>query len=58
MKKKSSTSFWSMNFSEDEVSEIRKLFENECNRRKAAEAEVEHLKILLGKNTHTQVYFS
>lgn len=44
--------------SEDEVSEIRKLFENECNRRKAAEAEVEHLKILLGKNTHTQVYFS
>ncbi|KHN40135.1 Armadillo repeat-containing kinesin-like protein 2 [Glycine soja] len=40
--------------SEDEVSEIRKLFENECNRRKAAEAEVEHLKILLGKNTHTQ----
>ncbi|KAG5089177.1 hypothetical protein JHK86_001789 [Glycine max] len=25
--------------SEDEVSEIRKLFENECNRRKAAEAE-------------------
>lgn len=44
--------------SEDEVAEIRKLFENECNRRKAVEAEVEHLKCLLGKYTQTEVYFS
>lgn len=44
--------------SADEVAEIKKLFENECNRRKAAEAEVEHLKCLLGKYTHTKVYFS
>ncbi|KAL2337441.1 hypothetical protein Fmac_011887 [Flemingia macrophylla] len=40
--------------SADEVVEIKKLFENECNKRKAVEAEVEHLKCLLGKYTDTE----
>lgn len=43
--------------SADEVAELKKLLENETNRRKAAEEEVEYLKCQLGKYSQTEVTF-
>ncbi|XP_061346960.1 kinesin-like protein KIN-UB isoform X1 [Gastrolobium bilobum] len=40
--------------SADEIAEVKKLFENESDRRKAAEAEVEYLKSQLGRNTQAE----
>ncbi|KAF7844749.1 kinesin-like protein KIN-UB [Senna tora] len=40
--------------SADEVAEIKRLLENEINRRKAAEEEVEYLKSQLGKYSQTE----
>ncbi|XP_054780246.1 kinesin-like protein KIN-UB [Prosopis cineraria] len=40
--------------STDEVAEVKRLLDNETNRRKAAEEEVEHLRSQLGKHSQTQ----